>query len=100
MSEEERLAYIEKHPIVPIEKPKGTSLVKVEDMQVSKAKQRKKTGKRITDGIDTDKLNKMFRAGVRLADIAKAFNISVYTVFNYIKDQRSKEPEKWPYRKK
>ena len=56
--------------------------------------------KRITDGIDTVELNKMFRAGVGLRGIAKAFNISVYTVHNYIKEQRNKEPEKWPHRKK
>ena len=100
MTEEERQAYIKKHPIVPTEKPKGTSLTDVTEMQVSKAKKRKKNGKRITDGIDTVKLNKMFRSGVRLRDIAKVFNISVYTVHNFIKEQRENDPDKWPIRKK
>jgi len=100
MTPEQLADYVKKHPIVPTEKPKGTSLTDVTEMQVSKAKKRKKNGKRITDGIDTVKLNKMFRSGVRLRDIAKVFNISVYTIHNYIKEQREIDPEKWPIRKK
>lgn len=41
MTEEERLAYIKKHPIRPIERPKGSTYEDIHDMQHKKSKGRK-----------------------------------------------------------
>ncbi|MED4206567.1 hypothetical protein [Neobacillus mesonae] len=41
MTEEERLAYIEKHPICPIEQPKGTSYEEIHEMKNKKSKKPK-----------------------------------------------------------
>ena len=103
MTPEQLAEYVEKYPIRPTEKPKGAAFDDIHAYGERKKKINpdgpKKTGKRITDGIDIEKFNKMFRSGVKLADIATAFNISIFTVHNYIKEQRKKDPEKWPYRK-
>ncbi|MCM3567883.1 hypothetical protein [Neobacillus mesonae] len=99
MTEEERLAYIEKHPIIPIEKPKGSSYEDIHEMQHKKSKVRKSYRRRITDDIDIKKLYKMYKAGNTLRDIAKAFDVSLNTIFVYIKEQREINPEKWPQRK-
>jgi DNA invertase Pin-like site-specific DNA recombinase len=99
MSEEERLAYIKKHPIIPVEKPKGTGLTNISEMQVSKAKQRKKEN-RILDTMDLELFHDMYVEGNRLEDIANTFNISIYTVHSYLTELRKKDPEKWAFRKK
>lgn len=39
MTEEEHLAYIEKHPIIPTEKPKGSSYTGVYDIPAYRGKQ-------------------------------------------------------------
>lgn len=40
MTEEERLAYIKKHPIIPTEQPKGSSYLNVQDIQYHKHRQK------------------------------------------------------------
>ncbi|UGB31693.1 hypothetical protein [Metabacillus sp. B2-18] len=51
MTEEERLAYIEKHPIIPTEKPKGSSYSGVYDIPAY----RKKQEERRLRGIENSK---------------------------------------------
>lgn len=103
MSEEERLAYIAKHPIVPTEKPKDAKF-STDAIDYTKANERKKEslrrrGKKI-DLIDKEKLRKQYLSGVRLPEIAKDLNINISTLKRYISDLRHMEPEKWPYRAK
>ncbi|WP_066316847.1 hypothetical protein [Bacillus sp. FJAT-29814] len=103
MTDEQRSDYVKKHPIVPTDKPSGTSLVNVSEMQYSKAKEnsletRRKQSNRIIDGVDTDYLHKLFLAGESLSYIAKALKINESTLNNYIKERRQVEPEKWPRR--
>jgi DNA-directed RNA polymerase specialized sigma subunit len=104
MTEEERLAYIEKHPIVPTEKPKGTSLENVYEMQNAKARERKaqnrELGNRIMDSVDTKLLHELFMQGKTQKYIANELKITQSTLENYIWEQRKIEPEKWPYRRK
>jgi hypothetical protein len=98
MSEEERLAYIEKYPIVPTEKPKGAGLSAITDMQYEKSQKNRYQGKGIMDSVDKDHLHKMFMAGETLDVIAKNLKISDSTLNNFLNKQRKLEPEKWPYR--
>lgn len=53
---------------------------------------------RIIDSVDKNKLHELFVAGEKLNYMAKAVNISVAILNNYIKEQQAVEPEKWPYR--
>lgn len=46
MTEEERLAYIEKHPIKPMKRPKGTSYLSLKDRSYAKRKAREGTKSR------------------------------------------------------
>lgn len=100
MTEEERLAYIEKHPIISTEKPKGTTFESITEMQKKKAEENVKKQKRLTiaETIDNEKLHKLFMNGEPLNSIAKKLFISSSTLNNYIKEQRKIEPEKWPSR--
>jgi DNA invertase Pin-like site-specific DNA recombinase len=97
MTESERLAYIEKHPIVPTEKPTGATFSNIYTLgeRVSE-----KQAEKIIDRVDKDQLHKLFLSGKRLDDIAKALNISSANLNRYISDQRKEDPEKWPYRAK
>lgn len=99
LSEEERLAYIAKNPIIPTGRPVGTMVAKATDIQQERSKEsRLRSKKLVMDDVDTDDLHRRFMSGKRLDDIAAALNISVANVNNYIKNQRKIEPEKWPKR--
>ncbi|MCM3763480.1 hypothetical protein [Neobacillus niacini] len=103
MTEGQRSEYVKKNPIVPTDKPSGTGLVNVSEMQYSKAKEksletRQKQSNRIIDGVDTEYLHKLFMQGIPLSYIADALKITLSTLNNYIKEQRKVEPEKWPRR--
>jgi hypothetical protein len=100
MTEEERLAYIKKHPIIPTEKPKGAGFAEISDAQAKKAKESRWEGKRLMEGVDQDQLHKLFMAGESLENLAKAFNISESTLNNFLKKQRKINPDKWPYRER
>lgn len=99
MTEEERLAYIKKHPIIPT----GKTSFSTEGLEYKEIGERKKAamqGKKVMDGVNEDKLHKLFMAGKTFDEIAAALNINVSTLNNFIKKQRDKDPEKWPYRAK
>ena len=101
MTEEERLAYIKKHPIVPTEKDDVKFSTDRIDYKVTN--ERKKAvfkGKTVMDGVDLDLLHKLYIAGETLPKMAKALNINTSTMNNYIYRQRNIEPEKWPRRAK
>jgi hypothetical protein len=100
MTEEERLAYIEKHPIVSIKKPKGTGFSDISDAQYEKAKENRWEGKKLMEGVDQDELHKLFMAGETLEKLGEIFNISQSTLNNFIRKQRKINPEKWPYRER
>jgi YesN/AraC family two-component response regulator len=101
MSEEERLAYIEKHPIVPTKQPSETkfSTDAIDFKAVAERRKEAIKGKRIIDQVDKDAIHKLFISGRRLEDIAQSFKISMSNLNNYIKEQRKINPEKWPRRK-
>jgi DNA invertase Pin-like site-specific DNA recombinase len=99
MTEEERLAYIAKHPIVPTEKPKGVAFSDIHSYG-ERTKKVKKEGIKIIDTIDKGQLHKLFLLGKSLREMAHALGISETTIHKYIKEQRIIDPEKWPYRSK
>ncbi|MBO0961481.1 hypothetical protein J1P26_17380 [Neobacillus sp. MM2021_6] len=102
MSEEQRLAYIAKHPIVPTERPKGTKFSNVTEMQYKKSVEDrgKKNMKRAMDAVDKEQLHKLFMSGTSIPDMAKAVNVSYAILNKYISQQRKIDLEKWPYRAK
>ncbi|MCM3413559.1 hypothetical protein [Metabacillus litoralis] len=97
MTEEQRLAYIAKYPIIPKEKPKGSSysILPSHGEHVTKEQRYRE---RVMDSVNKGELHKKFLAGEKIADIAKAFHISVTTLESYIRMQRKENPEDWPYR--
>jgi DNA-directed RNA polymerase specialized sigma subunit len=103
MSEEERLAYIAKHPIKPSDKPQGVTF-DTDAIDHKKVQERKKEAlvSRVTimDNVDKDVLHKLFMSGMRVEDIAKSLKITVANLYSYIKKQRELDPDKWPYRLK
>jgi uncharacterized Rmd1/YagE family protein len=100
MTEEERLAYIEKHPIISTEQSKEAkfSTEAIDYKLVAERRKEALKGKRVIDQVDKDLLHKLFISGRRLEDIAKSLKISMGILNNYIQEQRKLEPEKWPYR--
>jgi transposase len=100
MTEEERLAYIAKHPIKPSDKPQGVTF-DTDAIDHKKVKERKKEAhvSRVTimDSVDKEALHELFMSGMRVEDIAKSLKITVANLYSYIKKQREIEPEKWPY---
>lgn len=96
MTEEERLAYIAKHPIVPTEKPKGVAFSDIHSYGERAKKENKSP--RIIDGVDVNKLHKLFVKGEKMKDIANALNIKEHILSKYISQQRKVEPDKWPFR--
>lgn len=102
MTPEQLAEYVEKHPIVKTEKPKGAeySMDKVDFKAVSENRKDtfRKQGVRLIDDVDTNRLYKLFLSGMKLGDIAKNLGITTATLNNYIKEQRKNDPEKWPYR--
>lgn len=97
MTEKERLAYIEKHPIIPTERPSGGTFSNINTMAVAPEKKGKK-GPKIIDSVDKDELHRLYLDGITFPKMAKALNISEANIGNYIKQQRKSNPEKWPYR--
>jgi NADH:ubiquinone oxidoreductase subunit E len=96
MTEEQRLAYIAKHPIVKTKKPKGESFTNIHTLEKSPEKKKP----RVIDNVDKVKLREMYIAGEKLDDIAKKLDITVASLNNYIREQRRVDLEKWPYRNK
>jgi hypothetical protein len=102
MTEQQRLDYIKKHPIVPTKKPTGSNFSNVSEMQYKKSVEArgKKNMTKVMDVVDKDQLHKLFMSGKPIGAIAKDFNINENTMNNYIQEQRRMDPEKWPYRAK
>lgn len=104
MSEEERLAYIEKHPIVPTEMPSGTGFSKDlgeerrKNLERNKGKEIKKQPT-VMDKVNKEELHKRFMSGESLASMANQFDVTLASLGRYISDQRKIEPDKWPYRR-
>jgi DNA-directed RNA polymerase specialized sigma subunit len=101
MTEEERLAYIEKHPISSSDMPKGVTY-STDNIDYKVVAERRKValeGNRIMDKVDKEVLHKLFISGRRLGDIAKSLKVSEANLSNYITKQRKINPEKWPKRK-
>lgn len=104
MTEDERLAYIEKHPIVPTEIPTGTAFSKDfgeerrKNLEKNKGKEVKK-GPTVMDKVDKEELHTRFMAGESLAMMATHFDVTLASLGRYISDQRKIEPEKWPRRR-
>jgi DNA invertase Pin-like site-specific DNA recombinase len=100
MTEEQRLAYIEKYPIVPT----GKTVFSTENIDYKAVEERKKEALdrkgRLIDTVNKDNLHKLFMSGKTIPEIAKAVNISVSTLNKIIGEQRKIEPEKWPIRSK
>jgi DNA invertase Pin-like site-specific DNA recombinase len=97
MSESERLAYIEKYPIIPT----GETNFSSESVNHKLAAERRKEaleGNRIIDGVDKDLLHKMYMDGVTLPKMADELNINRSTLNNYLIKQRKINPDKWPIR--
>ncbi|OIK13557.1 hypothetical protein BIV60_13760 [Bacillus sp. MUM 116] len=103
MTEEERQAYIVKHPIRPTKKPRGvqfdTDVIDYKKANECKKEFLRRRGKKI-DRVDKDMLHKLYMSGKSLPDIAGAINISLANLNRYISEQREINPEKWPYRLK
>lgn len=98
MTEEERLSYIAKHPIVPTEKPSGFSNANI--IQVAPEKKSKYKRLITMDSVNKDKLHRLFMEGKTINQIAETLNITVSIVKNYIQKERNQDPKKWPPRKK
>jgi DNA invertase Pin-like site-specific DNA recombinase len=100
MTEEERLAYIAKHPIVPT----GETVVSTENIDYKVVNERKKEALdrkgRLIDKVNKDNLHKLFMSGETIPEIAKILDISVSTVNKIIGEQRKIKPDKWPIRSK
>jgi DNA-binding IclR family transcriptional regulator len=97
MTEDERLAYIAKHPIIPTG---GTnfSFDSINHKLAAERRDEALEGNRIIDGVDKDLLHKMYMEGKSLPKIAEALGINRSTINNYIFKQRKIEPDKWPIR--
>lgn len=102
MSEEERLAYIEKHPIVPAEKAKSTNFSiptkEQHENAVVNSKKARQQKPKLIDEIDKEHLHKLFVAGYRIADIAKTFNVTQNQLSYFIRQLRNADPGRWPKR--
>jgi hypothetical protein len=100
MSEEERQAYIKKHPIKPEQPSRGSTFASVNvapSKQAIENRMRSRT-KRLMQDVDKELLHQLFMDGEKLASIAKVCGISEATLHNHIKEQRKIEPERWPHR--
>jgi transcriptional regulator with PAS, ATPase and Fis domain len=102
MTEEERLAYIAKHPIVPTD-PKEAKF-STDNIDYEKTNERKKEalkGKTIKDKLDKEKIHKLYmQEGKSLAEIANGLNINASTLSTYVFKWRQVNPEQWTKVKK
>ncbi|MFS0820787.1 hypothetical protein [Bacillus sp. 1P02SD] len=92
MTEEERLAYIAKHPIVPTEKPNGTDFATIKEMKCKKGRTK------ILNNVAEAKIHQMFISGDPLKEIAESVGLSYATVQKFITLERKNDPDKWPRR--
>lgn len=102
MPEEERLAYIAKHPIVPAEKPTSFAIVGPSEEQIKNAKANSQKARqqkpKLIDEIDKEQLHKLFMAGYQIADIADVFKMTENQLHYIIRQLRNADPIKWPKR--
>lgn len=91
MTEEERLAYIEKHPIVPIENKSGAGFSSQTYMQ----EHRKLKTPSVFDGMDLDYINQLYIDGMLFKDMAEELGVSRDMLDRFIRQQRKVEPDKW-----
>jgi hypothetical protein len=102
MTEEERQAYIKKHPIVPTERPKGATFYDVNERQRKKTIENRAKGQApvvtVMDKVDQEKLHQLYLDGKKYSEMADILDISVSTLNNFIVKQRRNNPEKWPNR--
>lgn len=97
MTEEQRLAYIAEHPIVPTDKPNGSTFESVYTINMNQNKEQKKRPS-IMDKVDKEDLHRRFLAGEKLKNMANHFDVTIQTLDKYIRKQREIDPDKWPYR--
>lgn len=92
MTEEERLEYIKKHPIIPTEKPSGTDFATIKEMKGKKGRNK------ILNNVAEAKIHKMFIDGIPIKEIAQEVGLSFATIQKFIVLERKNDPEKWPRR--
>lgn len=100
MTEEERLAYIAKHPIVPIENNSGAKFNMISQEQQEQAKKARALKPTLTDRVDKEELNERYISGEMMKDIAENMDFPLWVIDRVIRKERKREPEKWPYRLK
>lgn len=103
MTEQERLDYIAKHPIIPTGKPRIEAFSDVHTFDERKKKTienqiKKRRANSFMNNVDGDKLHKLFMKGHTIPTIAKILDMPVTRVNGFIKKQREINPDKWPKR--
>jgi len=105
MTEEERLAYIAKHPIVPTDKPRGGQFSNIHEMKRKEASMNGyKNGKqansnnKILDEEDKNFIYAQYEIGARLHDIAKSLGVEKHTINNFIAAERKRSSKAFPRR--
>lgn len=101
MTEDERLAYIKKHPIVKTAHKFGAqfSTDAIDYTQLNERKKEAFKDKKIIGEHIGSKIHQLYMKGAALKDIATELDINLSTINSYIRAQRKTNPEKWPSRK-
>lgn len=98
MTEEERLAYIEKHPIVPTAKPKRAEFSHEGDIVARKNAVKTNNKKpKIMDKFDKEEIRRRFLDGEKLEDIAADIGVSESTLYLFVRKQRLESPDLWSF---
>lgn len=105
MTEEERLAYIAKHPIVPTEKPRAGQFSNIHEMKRKEASMNGyKNGKqansnnKILDEQDKEFVYIQYESGARIQDIAEGLAVEKHTINNFIAAERKRSSKAFPRR--
>jgi hypothetical protein len=105
MTEEERLAYIAKHPIVPKERPAGVKFSNIHEMKRKEASMNGyKNGKqansnnKILDEEDKKFIHEQYSTGSRLHEIAEMLGVEKHTINNFINAERKRNSQAFPRR--
>lgn len=96
MTEEQRLDYIKKNPIVPTKKPTGVSNAEIK--QVAAKKKSIYKGPSIIDSVDKDELHRLYTEGKTFEEMASILNVKVGVLNTYIKAERNSGSDKYPHR--
>ena len=102
MTEEERLAYIKKHPIIPTDAKGSTFTLPISDERKKQAYENQLKTRRensVLNKIDINKLHELYMKKIRLADIADTFDVNINSITGVIQKLRKEDPDKWPRRR-